>query len=235
MTKLENSRVVRFGETKIKIPGPPDLHYVNAIQRRTLKVLLSCPAPPNRQTPHDQDEIYVIARGHGVLFHDGQRDTFEPGDLIFIAAGTEHWFEDFSEDLAVWVVFFGPMGGEIPVTQENNQTEKLFSYGTLQRDSVQLDTFGRLLTGNADALIGYRIAMIPITNQTVIEATGDTHYRNLEFTGNENDQVEGTAFAVTIPELEKSDEYEKDANYKRVQVRLRSGISSWVYLHHSAD
>ncbi len=77
--------------------------------------------------------------------------------------------------------------------------------------------------------------MIPITKQTVIEATGDTHYRNLKFTGNEDDQVEGTAFAVTIAELEKSDEYEKDANYKRVQVRLRSGMRSWVYLYHAAD
>jgi hypothetical protein len=50
----------------------------------------------------------------GVLFHDGRRDRFEAGDLMFVAAGTEHRFEDFSEDLAVWVIFYGPPGGEIP-------------------------------------------------------------------------------------------------------------------------
>jgi cupin superfamily acireductone dioxygenase involved in methionine salvage len=49
-----------------------------------------------------------------VLVHDGRRDRCETGDLVFIAAGTEHCFEDFTEDLAVWVVFFGPQGGEVP-------------------------------------------------------------------------------------------------------------------------
>ena len=78
----------------------------------TLRVLLSCPTPPNRQTPHTQDEIYVIARGNGTLCHDGKRDRFDAGDLLFVAAGVEHWFEDFSDDLAVWVLFYGPEGGE---------------------------------------------------------------------------------------------------------------------------
>jgi mannose-6-phosphate isomerase-like protein (cupin superfamily) len=60
------------------------------------------------------EEVYVIIRGRGVLFHDGARDPFEAGDLLFVAAGTEHRFEDFTEDLAVWVVFYGPPGGEVP-------------------------------------------------------------------------------------------------------------------------
>ena len=75
---------------------------------------LSLPVRPNEQTPHVQDEIYVIVRGRGVLVHDGRRDTFDTGDLMLIAAGTEHRFEDFSDDLAVWVVFYGPDGGEVP-------------------------------------------------------------------------------------------------------------------------
>ena len=61
---------------------------------------------------HHQDEIYVIVRGRGALFHDGRRDPFEAGDVMFVAAGVEHRFEDFTEDLAVWVVFYGPAGGE---------------------------------------------------------------------------------------------------------------------------
>jgi mannose-6-phosphate isomerase-like protein (cupin superfamily) len=84
------------------------------LQRGTLNVKLSLPVLPNQQAPHAQDEIYVVIRGRGVLLHDGERDSFESGDLLFVAAGTEHRFEDFTEDLAVWVVFYGAHGGEVP-------------------------------------------------------------------------------------------------------------------------
>jgi len=82
------------------------------LQRGSLKLKLSMPVPPNVQSPHEQDELYVIMQGHGVLFHDGKRDPVAAGDAIFIAAGTEHHFESFSKDLAVWVIFYGPIGGE---------------------------------------------------------------------------------------------------------------------------
>ena len=84
------------------------------LQRGTLELKLSLPVSPNQQTPHERDEVYIIVRGEGVLFHDGQREPFKAGDLMFIAAGTEHHFEAFSADLAVWVVFYGPTGGEVP-------------------------------------------------------------------------------------------------------------------------
>jgi mannose-6-phosphate isomerase-like protein (cupin superfamily) len=112
--KPDRSRVIHFAEAQASIPGPAGEHSLSFLQRGTLNVKLSLPVRPNVQSPHTQDEIYVIARGRGVLFHDGKRDTFEPGDLMFVAAGTKHWFEDFTEDLAVWVVFYGPPGGETP-------------------------------------------------------------------------------------------------------------------------
>ncbi len=108
-----NSRVIRLVDARARIPGPPGEHSVSLLRRGTLDVKLSLPVRPNVQTPHEQDEIYVIVRGRGVLVHDGQRDPCEAGDLAFVAAGTEHHFEDFGEDLAVWVVFFGPPGGEV--------------------------------------------------------------------------------------------------------------------------
>lgn len=70
--------------------------------------------PPKEQEPHTQDEIYVIVRGRGVLFHGGKCDPFEPGDILFVAAGIEHQFENVTEDLALWRVFYGPHGGEVP-------------------------------------------------------------------------------------------------------------------------
>ena len=114
MTDLDRSRVIPLVEAQKLIRGPPGAHFVTVMQRGTVRALLSLPVSPNRQTPHAQDEVYIIMRGRGVLFHNGRRDKFETGDCIFVAAGVEHWFEDFSDDLAVWVVFYGRSGGEVP-------------------------------------------------------------------------------------------------------------------------
>ena len=117
MSKPDRSRVIRLAEAQAAIPGPAGEHAVSLLQRGTLKAMLSLSrfAPlPRPTTPHAQDEVYVIVRGRGVFLHDGQRDPFESGDFLFVAAGTEHRFEDFTEDLAVWVVFYGPHGGEFP-------------------------------------------------------------------------------------------------------------------------
>lgn len=90
-------------------------HSISVLERGSLNLKLSLPVLPNQQAPHAQDEIYVIVRGRGILYHGGKRETFETGDAVFVAAGTEHHFEDFTDDLAVWVVFYGPSGGEVPV------------------------------------------------------------------------------------------------------------------------
>ena len=113
MSQPDRSRVIALAEARARIPGPSGEHSASVLQRGSLNVKLSLPVRPNQQTPHTQDEIYVIIRGRGVLCHDGKRDAFEPGALMFVAAGTEHHFEDFTEDLAVWVVFYGPSGGEV--------------------------------------------------------------------------------------------------------------------------
>src|ERR1051326_6855730 len=114
MSNPSRSCVIRLAEAQAGIPGPAGEHSVSLLQRGTLNVKLSLPVPPNQQTPHEQDEVYVIIRGRGILVHDGKRDSFEAGDLMFIAAGSEHHFEDVTKDLAVWVVFYGPAGGEVP-------------------------------------------------------------------------------------------------------------------------
>lgn len=113
MSKADRSAVIRLAEAQNRIPGPAGEHAASVLHRGTLDVALSIPASPIQQTPHTQDEVYVIVRGRGVLFHDGKRDRFEPGDLLFVAAGTEHQFEGCTNDLAVWRLFYGPPGGEI--------------------------------------------------------------------------------------------------------------------------
>jgi len=54
----------------------------------------------------------VVARGRGQFLNGGVRHPFGPGDVLFVPAGVVHRFEDFSDDLAVWVFFYGPEGGE---------------------------------------------------------------------------------------------------------------------------
>jgi hypothetical protein len=110
-------------------------------------------------------------------------------------------------------------------------SELLFSYGTLQEEAVQLATFGRRLEGAPDFLVGYRITLIPIRDQSAAQSGGATHYRNIRFTGAATDTVEGTVYKVTGKELERADRYEKPAGYKRVTVLLNSGAEAWVYLN----
>jgi gamma-glutamyl AIG2-like cyclotransferase len=109
------------------------------------------------------------------------------------------------------------------------QSEYLFTYGTLQLEEVQLSTFGRKLEGQPDALVGYRLVMIKIPDEDFVAKSGTADHRNLQFTGDASDLVEGIVFAVTMAELEKSDVYEPEG-YQRVQVQCRSGLKAWIYL-----
>ena len=113
---------------------------------------------------------------------------------------------------------------------EEQATERLFSYGTLRLEEVQLQTFGRRLDGEADALVGYRVVMITITDEEFVTKSGTADHRNLQFTGDETDIVEGVVFKVTRQELEQADAYEPEG-YERVKARLRSGAEAWVFIH----
>src|SRR5262245_65190110 len=118
MGTTDRSCVIRLAEAQAGVPGPAGEHAVSVLQRGTMKAMLSLGrfAPlPRPTTPHEQDELYVIVRGRGVFLHDGKRDPFEAGDLLFVAAGTEHRVEEISENFAMWRVFYGPPGGDVPL------------------------------------------------------------------------------------------------------------------------
>lgn len=107
--------------------------------------------------------------------------------------------------------------------------ENLFSYGTLRYEKVQLATFGRKLEGIEDSLPLYRMEKLKIVDPDVIAKSGEDVHSIIKFSGDSLDSVPGMVFKVTAEELSQADAYEVD-DYKRVRVRLRSGISAWVYI-----
>ena len=108
-------------------------------------------------------------------------------------------------------------------------TERLFSYGTLQLESVQIATFGRLLVGASDALPGFDLVSLTIEDQRVIAVSGKARHTMARFTGRASDVISGLVFAVTPDEIQNADKYEVPA-VKRVSVVLRSGVRAWVYV-----
>jgi mannose-6-phosphate isomerase-like protein (cupin superfamily) len=79
----------------------------------SMEVRFYAPRGIDAQTPHTQDELYVVARGSGWFVCGDRRTPCGAGDVLFAAAGAVHRFEDFGDDFAVWVIFYGPEGGEV--------------------------------------------------------------------------------------------------------------------------
>jgi mannose-6-phosphate isomerase-like protein (cupin superfamily) len=103
---------VSLAEALGKGPPPAGNLAVPIFAHGSLAVELYTPRGHDPQSPHDRDEVYVVARGTGTFFDGSERHPIGPGSFLFVAAGQPHRFEDFSPDLAVWVFFYGPVGGE---------------------------------------------------------------------------------------------------------------------------
>jgi mannose-6-phosphate isomerase-like protein (cupin superfamily) len=78
----------------------------------TMSIEYYAPKEIDLQKPHLQDEIYIIATGSGTFIRQDKKVLFGEGDVLFVPAGMEHRFEEFSNDFATWVIFYGPEGGE---------------------------------------------------------------------------------------------------------------------------
>ncbi len=90
---------------------------IDGEEKATTGLRYYAPRGRDEQTPHDQDELYIVVAGQG-MFAIGEteasleRQPFRVGDVLFAPAGLVHRFENFSDDFATWVVFWGPKGGE---------------------------------------------------------------------------------------------------------------------------
>jgi mannose-6-phosphate isomerase-like protein (cupin superfamily) len=110
---------VTLAEALSKGPAPSGNLAVPIFSRGSLAVELYTPVGHDPQKPHSRDELYFVASGKG-FFSDGERRCpVETGSFLFVPAGQFHRFEDFSTDFIVWVVFYGPEGGEANQTASN--------------------------------------------------------------------------------------------------------------------
>ena len=98
------------------------------LQHGSMQLRWYAPSHFDPQTPHDRDELYVVAAGsalfmrakestpfgheEGMGLHGNEWVPVGPGDVLFVPAGTQHRFEAMSLDFGTWVIFYGPEGGE---------------------------------------------------------------------------------------------------------------------------
>lgn len=91
---------------------PPGNLALPIFAHGSLEAEFYSPRGIDRQEPHSRDEVYVVARGEGLFFDGSTRRPVRAGTFVFVPAGQEHRFEEFSPDFAAWVFFYGPEGGE---------------------------------------------------------------------------------------------------------------------------
>lgn len=103
----------------------------------------------------------------------------------------------------------------------------LFSFGTLMDERVQTALFGQAVPSSSASLAGYATRPLPITDQSVIAASGlDVH---LTLERKFGAVVEGAVLRLTDQDLAAADAYEVD-DYVRRRVLLSSGESAWAYV-----
>jgi mannose-6-phosphate isomerase-like protein (cupin superfamily) len=86
--------------------------FINLFRHGSLEVEIYKPEKVDLQKPHSRDEVYVIATGAGEFQCETEIQPVEKGDVLFVAAGVEHRFLNFTPDFSTWVFFYGPEGGE---------------------------------------------------------------------------------------------------------------------------
>jgi mannose-6-phosphate isomerase-like protein (cupin superfamily) len=108
---VTNDRLVTLADALGRLQDAPDA-FATVLRQGSLQVGLYAPSGVDPQTPHTRDELYVVMRGAGWFVNGDVREPFGPGDILHVPAGVEHRFEEFTDDFATWVVFYGPEGGE---------------------------------------------------------------------------------------------------------------------------
>ncbi len=104
----EARRRVTVADALARLPGPGGERFAPVLEDGSLLVEIYAPRGRDPQQPHTRDELYVVVEGRGEFVNGDAREAFGPGDVLFVPAGVVHRFENFTDDLTVWVIFYGP-------------------------------------------------------------------------------------------------------------------------------
>jgi mannose-6-phosphate isomerase-like protein (cupin superfamily) len=99
-------------ETALRTLQASGKEFTTLFKHGSLEVEIYRPRGVDHQKPHTRDEIYVVISGTGTFVNGDTRLPFQPGEFLFAPAGVAHRFENFTDDFATWVFFYGPEGGE---------------------------------------------------------------------------------------------------------------------------
>jgi mannose-6-phosphate isomerase-like protein (cupin superfamily) len=97
---------LKLAEAMTRLPTADGKRFVLLFERGATSVELYAPRGHDPQTPHAQDELYIVAQGRGELVTGGRRIPFATGDALFVAKGEKHRFENFTDDFSCWVIFY---------------------------------------------------------------------------------------------------------------------------------
>jgi mannose-6-phosphate isomerase-like protein (cupin superfamily) len=103
---------ISLEEAKARLSGEARQRFTVMLRHGSMQVEYFAPEKIDTQTPHRQDELYLVASGTAEFFRDDDSVKCKAGDVLFVPAGMEHRFKNFSADFATWVIFYGPDGGE---------------------------------------------------------------------------------------------------------------------------
>lgn len=112
--EFSSLRKIEISAARKLVPTREGKPFDVVFRHGSLQVEIFSPKGVDTQQPHKQDELYAVVSGTGWFTVEGKRVRFSPGDLLFAAAGEVHRFEEFSDDLVLWVIFYGPEDGERP-------------------------------------------------------------------------------------------------------------------------
>ncbi|MDB5120402.1 MAG: algA [Sphingobacteriales bacterium] len=87
--------------------------FKQVMKNGTMTVEIYKPDQVDLQQPHTQDEIYIIISGTGNFYNNGIISEFKPLDVLFVLAGVEHQFQNFTDDFTTWVIFYGEQAERI--------------------------------------------------------------------------------------------------------------------------
>jgi mannose-6-phosphate isomerase-like protein (cupin superfamily) len=111
-----DKRRVTVEEAMARLSTPDGKRFATVLEHGSLAVEVYAPRGFDPQQPHTRDEAYIVVEGEGEFINGASRERIGPGDFLFVPAGVEHRFVNFTDDLIVWVIFYGPEGGEATTT-----------------------------------------------------------------------------------------------------------------------